>query len=102
MKRIALALVALLAALAAVSLVTQGTLWLTLVPLLGATIGVPMGLLYPFPLLTKLTLIGGLAASAVTIVWGLRHHTQLRGQIFAVAGVVCWCLFGLLGLGTGT
>ncbi|XPV67488.1 MAG: hypothetical protein ACNI25_09185 [Halarcobacter sp.] len=70
--------------------------------ILGATVGVPMGLLYTFPLFTKLGMILGLLLSFGAMIYGFRNHQKLHGQILAVAGILFWSFIGVLGLGTGT
>ena len=70
--------------------------------LLGGTIGVPMGLLYPFPLLTKISMVVGLVLSLLAIIYGFKNSKVIIGQVCAIAGIVAWSFIGLHGLGTGT
>ena len=102
MKRIIIALVVSFLILTIVSFITQGTPWLSMMLLLGATIGVPMGLSFPFPLVAKLQMLLGLIISLWAIVYGFRNHHKLIGQALAVAGIFLWSFIGMLGLGTGT
>lgn len=88
--------------LGVVSYLTQGTSWLVLMAALGATVGIPMGLTYPFPIAIKIALISGLIASITAAVYGFRHHLKIKGQILAVVGIVMWSFIGVIGLGTGT
>lgn len=73
-----------------------------LMVLLGGVIGVPMGLLYPFPLLTKIAMVVGLALSLLAVIYGFKNSKILTGQVCAIAGIIAWLLIGLMGLGTGT
>jgi len=70
--------------------------------LLGATIGIPMGLAYPFPAMIKLGFIFGLISSMSAIIYGVRYRSEFKGQVLAVIGVVVWSFVGMIGLGTGT
>lgn len=73
-----------------------------LFPLLGATIGVPMGLPFPFAAATKLTLIAGLLMAVLLVIVGWSKRAHPWGQVLAALGLTTWTLCGLLGLGTGT
>ena len=70
--------------------------------MLAATIGIPMGLSYPFDAELKVKMITVLVVSLVAMIFGLFKRDKLYGQISAVIGFVCWSYIGLLGLGTGT
>ncbi len=102
MKRIFAALICIFIVLAIISFVLQGTPWLALMVVLGATAGIAMGLFYPFPLFTKVAMIIGLLASIIAIFYGFKNHKKLIGQILAVSGIILWSFIGLMGLGTGT
>jgi hypothetical protein len=92
----------LLIALSVISYFVQGNAWLPLMVLLGGTIGVPMGLLYPFPLLTKISMVAGLLLSLLAIIYGFKNSKVIIGQVTAVTGITVWSFIGLIGLGTGT
>ncbi len=70
--------------------------------LLGGIIGIPMGLSYPFPVITKVVMILGLIVSLISIYFGFKNHNKVIGQIIAVVGILGWFFVGLMGLGTGT
>jgi hypothetical protein len=76
-----------------------GTLFL--IPL-GAVIGIPMGLAFPFSVSFKLGYIAALVGSIVVIIWGLVKRKAIWGQVLVVLGIIAWLICGLLGLGTGT
>ena len=69
---------------------------------LGATIGIPMGISYPFPIMTKLSIISGLIVSIIFIYFGFKNHKKYIGQVLALLGIVIWSFIGVIGLGTGT
>ena len=102
MTRIFGALAVAFLGLMILGIVEQGNLWIPFMVILGATIGIPMALAYPFALATKIAMILGLIASAGAIYYGFKNHKSLLGQILAVAGIALWALIGLLGLGTGS
>lgn len=102
MKRILIALLCIFAVLLIASLILQGNPWLLLMVLLGGTIGIPMGLSFPFPVITKVAIITGLLASVISVIFGFKNHKRIIGQIFAVIGILGWFFIGLMGLGTGT
>lgn len=92
----------LLLILAGVSFATQGTASLVLMALLGATIGVPMGLFYPFPHFEKAVFVFGLIGAASAFVLGIRFRSALWGQFLAVIALMLWTLLGFFGLSTGS
>ncbi len=85
-----------------VSLATQGTPWLLLMVLLGSTIGIVMGISYPFALSIKIAYIAGVLAAAALFAVGIRYRAKVYGQVFAVAGIIGWSIIGVFGLGTGS
>lgn len=95
-------LAALIALLCVASLISMGNLWLPLMVGLGATIGIPMGLGYPFSFGIKAIMTLGLLISVLAIIFGFKNAKHVRGQASAVSGVILWVFIGLLGLGTGT
>lgn len=102
MKRIFIVLALLLTLLSIVSLVSMGNLWLPLMVGLGSTIGIPMGLGYPFPYSIKSAMVFGLLAAVAAMFFGFRNHKKAWGQISAISGIILWAFIGLMGLGTGT
>jgi hypothetical protein len=102
MKRILISLAFIFIVLGIISFILQGTPWLPLMVVLGATIGIAMGLSYPFPLVIKVSMILGLLASIVACYFGFKNRNKLFGQILAIAGLILWAFIGLMGLSTGT
>ena len=84
------------------SLLSIGNLWLLLMVELSGSIGIYMGMEYPFPMYMKALMIIGIIASGVFVYLGFKNHKRTSGQIMAVSGVVLWFFVGLIGLGTGT
>jgi hypothetical protein len=80
----------------------MGNLWLPMMIGLGSTIGIPMGLGYPFPYLTKAAMVLGLLASVFAVIFGFRNHGKRWGQVSAISGIFLWVFIGLIGLSTGT
>ena len=101
-KRIFLAIAALIIVLCVISLFMQGNIWLPLMVILGSTIGIPMGLFFPFPLFTKVTMIIGLIVSLAAMIYGFKNSKAIIGQVSAVLGIIVWSFIGFMGLGTGT
>ena len=104
MPRRALATLAVLYVLAAgaTGWASGSVAWgLVLVPL-AMVAGPPMGLMFPFPLATKLAYVGGLLLVVVAGIVGMRLRTKLAGEVAIVTAVVLWALLGVFGLGTGT
>ncbi len=83
-------------------MIITGSPWAVLIVLLGSTIGIFMGLLFPTTVLLKLLYVVGLTLSLFSLIVGFKNHNKSVGQFFAVVGIVSWCLFGTMGLGTGT
>lgn len=69
---------------------------------LSATIGIPMGIFYPFPLLSKIYMLVGLVFALALMIYGFKRREKVSGQVIAVVGYCIWSFIGLLGLGTGT
>lgn len=90
------------AILGAVSLVLKGNLFLPVLALLGATIGIPMTLSFPFSIEQKMMYVAILTASFSAMVFGVLKRNKLLGQIAAVLGFLCWSLAGISGVGTVT
>ena len=65
--------------------------------LLGATIGIPMGLAAFGPTYVIPLLIAGSVA-----LFGFIKHKYIWGQVSAILGTVLWIVLGAIGLGTGT
>lgn len=104
MTRHTLTALALLYALAAgaAGWASGSVVWgLVLVPL-GMLLGPPMGLLFPFPLATKVAYAAGLLLVVALGILGVRNRARAGGAAAIVAAVVLWALLGFLGLGTGT
>ena len=70
--------------------------------ILGSIIGIPMGLFFPFPLFTKVTMIIGLIVSLAAMINGFKNSKAIIGQVSAVLGIIVWSFIGFMGLGTGT
>ncbi len=102
MKRIILSVSSIFILLIIVSYATQGTPWLGIMFLLSATVGVPMVLLYPDPLMVKLVMILGITISLVMFVYGIKNNQKIIGQLLGILGLLLWTVIGLFGLGTGT
>jgi hypothetical protein len=79
-----------------------GNGWLLVVFFLGSTVGVGMGLVYPFSLAVKISMVLGLLLSLTAIILGLKNCHGVKGQVSVVVGVLTWALIGIMGLGTGT
>lgn len=101
-KRILGSIFILLIGMAGVSFLSQGTPWLLFMAFLGATIGIPMGLVFPFPPVEKALYISAVLLSAGMFLWGIRHRSSVLGQSLAVVGLVVWTVVGVIGLGAGT
>ena len=102
MKRIFIILAFAFLAILVYGFIEQGTLWFPLLIFLGATIGIHMGLAFPFATATKVAMILGLITSVFAICFGLQNHRSILGQILAIGGIFLWSFIGLIGLGTGT
>ncbi len=102
MKNIFATLLLLLTILSIISLITQGNFWLPIMVILGATVGVIMGLVYPFSLLLKIGIITGLCFSMVSVVFGFKNHSKTFGQVMTILSVIIWVSIGIVGLGTGS
>lgn len=70
--------------------------------LLGATIGIPMAITYPFSFGIKLCLVSGLIIAFLAISYGITKRHLITGQLLVIAGMIGWSFIGLIGLGTGT
>ena len=102
-KRIFLAIGFIIIALAITSLIMQGNIWLPLMFLLGGTIGVPMALTYPFPVIYRIFIVLGLFLSFSATIYGFKNQKQITGQILAILGLIGWVMIGTVyGLSTGT
>lgn len=84
------------------SLIAMGNLGLPLMVGLGATIGIPMGMEYPFPIAIKTIMAVGLLVSVIAMTTGFNNRDKLWGQVIAISGILTWTFIGLIGLGTGT
>ena len=84
------------------SFFVRGDLSIPLLVGLGGTIGIPMGLMYPFPVQIKVLFVLGLLVSLSCIVYGLRNHRKPIGQLCTVTGIFVWLGLGFIGLSTGT
>ena len=85
------------------SLISQGTIWLPVMFLLGATAGIPVFMEYPHEFITKLFVGFGLIVSLSAIIYGLRNSEKPIGQTLAVVGFLVWTFLGTVcGLSTGT
>lgn len=80
----------------------MGNLWLPLMVGLGSTIGIFMGLTYPFPLYVRFGIILALLLSVIAVYFGFKYGNKVWGQALAVIGVAVWVLIGVVGLSTGT
>ena len=103
---IVLAVIAVLGLLSALSYAFTGNAWVILqgafLIALGAVVGVPMGLEYPFPGPMKAIFVLGVILAVTVFFLGIRKGNTKLGWVLMVAGVVVWTFFGMAGLGTAT
>ena len=102
MKRIFITLTIIIGISLIASFLTIGSFWGAVMPFLGGTIGIIMGLSFPWDISFKVFYILALLLCIMAIVLGLKNHHKTIGQFFSVLGIISWCVLGIIGLGTGT